>query len=224
MGEFMTRKDELLEVCYKDYYMYGSVMHSILEKDILDGYINQITDDQLLVKGSCIFKTDYITHSELFIYNLDRFIYFFKHKLIIEEGESRYILELILNSKFSKILLEKTFCFDNDYINHYNLEYKKILCDNFYKNIKCLKASFKEFFAKEQIDVEQKKLSGKNLEKVYKLLCGMVNCKRSDVHYLFADVDDWSNHDAKINYYVLMWEGLIKEYESKYIYLTKLEI
>lgn len=220
----MTRKEELLEVCYKEYYMYGSIMQGIIKKNILDALIDKITDDKLLVKGSCLFKTDYITHSELFIYNLDRFIYFFKHKLIIEEGESRYILELILSSKFSKILLEKTFCFDNDYIKHYDIEYKKILCDNFYKNIKCLKASFSSFFAEAQIDVDQKRLGGNNLNKVYRLLCDMVNCKRNDVHYLFADVDDWSNQYAKINYYALMWEALIKEYESKHMYLDKLEI
>lgn len=220
----MTRKEELLEVCYKEYYMYGSIMQGIIKKNILDALIDKITDDKLLVKGSCLFKTDYITHSELFIYNLDRFIYFFKHKLIIEEGESRYILELILSSKFSKILLEKTFCFDNNYIKHYDIEYKKILCDNFYKNIKCLKASFSSFFAEAQIDVDQKRLGGNNLNKVYRLLCDMVNCKRNDVHYLFADVDDWSNQYAKINYYALMWEALIKEYESKHMYLDKLEI
>lgn len=219
----MTRKEELLEVCCKDYYMYGTTIRNLLKKDILDNYIEQISDDKFKVKGSCIFKTDYITHSELFVYNLDRFIYFFKHKLLIEEGESRYIVELILKSKFTKLLLEKTFCFNMRYIKHYNTEYKKIICDNFLKNIKCLQMTFSDFLKNEKINIDENALNGKNLDKIFNLLKGMVNCKRSNIYYLFIDVDNLENNNSVLNYYVSMWEGIIKEYETKKEHLILLE-
>ncbi len=219
----MTRKEELLEVSCKDYYMYGTLIKSLLKKDVLDDYIKDISDDEFEVKGSCIFKTDYITHNELFIYNLDRFIYFFKHKLLIEEGESRYILEVILKSKYAKLLLEKTFCFDMDYIKHYDTEYKKIICDSFYENIKFLKLTFSNFFNEEKINEEKETLIGKNLENIFTLLRGMVNCKRSNIYYLFIDVDDLGTQNRVLDYYVDMWEGIIQTYQKKKKHLLLLE-
>ena len=219
----MTKKEQLLEVCSKDYYMYGSLIRRLLEKDSLDDLINKISDDNFEVKGSCIFKTDYITHDELFIYNLDRFIYFFKHKLFVEEGESRFILETILQSKYAKLLLEKTFCFDMKMIKHYDLEYKKIICDSFYKNIKYLKLTFSEFFLEENINVDDKNLNNKNIDNIFNLLKGLVNCKRNNLYYLFMDIDKLENTSTILDYYVSIWEEIIEIYRKKKIHLVLLE-
>lgn len=219
----MTRKEELLEVSCKDYYMYSNIIRDLLNKGILDECIQEISDDNFGVHGSCIFKTDFITHSELFIYNIDRFIYFFKHKLLIEEGESRYILEIILKSKYVKLFLEKTFCFDMKYIKYYDKGYKKIICDNFFSNLKYLKITFPKLIEESKIDIDNKKNSDKNLNNIFKLLTGLVNCKRHSVHVLFEDIDKLENKNSILDYYVMMWETIIHKYNEKKEYLILLE-
>ena len=220
----MSRKEELLEVSCKDYYMYGNIIKDLINKDIINEYIKKISNDKFNVTGSCIFKTDYITHSELFIYNLDRFIYFYKHKLLIEEGESRYILEVVLKSKYAKLLLEKSFCFDLENIQHYNMEYKKILCDNFYKNLRFLKFTFNEILKKEKIDVDKKELSEDNIDNIFKFLCGLTNCKRNHIFCLFEKLDSRTVKDGILDYFVHMWEDVVEQYKTKNKYLKLLEI
>lgn len=172
----------------------------MIDKYLLNEYINNASDiynltlsdnfkslidfnfkEKIYIKSTLIYRKDYISYIENFIYNIDEYISFLKHELNINSLEIRYITFLtIFNNK--KIFTRKEYYYDNP--NYYIKSFKKILLNKYTKNYNILK-NFNPGLIKYDYD---------------RLIKIINNNKRANI--LFEDVTN------NINYYSELWNQL----------------
>lgn len=122
-------------LCINDIYTCNGELLRLLKSKIIEPLVNELSNDKITMDSEFIFKKKTVSHEELFLYNLDKYIGYIKDNYFINHNELIAILPLTIDNKYAKILLsKKQFHSDFNYNIYYDSFRKMFLC-NVFNNI-----------------------------------------------------------------------------------------
>lgn len=111
----------------------GSAINGILYKIIQNGYldkvINKITDDKVITPTTSITKKGYLTGNEQFLDILNSFVIYFD-RIFTPVMYKEACVSFVLEKETPKFLLSKKYCHDNDNLEDFIKEYKRLMVNN----------------------------------------------------------------------------------------------
>ena len=118
-----------------DVYTCNGELLRLLKNKAIEPLLNELSNDKITMNSEFIFKKKIVTHEELFLYNLDKYIGYIKDNYFINHNELIAILPLTLDNKYSKILLsKKQFHSDFNYNIYYD-SFRKMFLSNIFNNM-----------------------------------------------------------------------------------------
>lgn len=230
------RKMQLNETLFKNKLRLTHIhlINNLINENKIDNLIYRITNPKALIY-SCNGNKEYFDANEQFLVLLNNFISYFRTNFYFINTEFDYIIESLLknsNPTFTKFLLSKNYIGNNDFINYYDYNLKRLITHNFYKNLKLLSKHsefIKSFFKDKKLNININLINTTNgLERLFiylKKLC-VANVKNINLILLFDDINVYIN-DMKvkrpnvieetiyydvIKYYIREWEIIINNY------------
>lgn len=228
---FEERKVELKTIALK-HKGAGSLAYQLIDDFALDEAIKKITDIKTKTNINSIIKKGYLTGNEQFVNILCEFIYYFEMQFAIVGKYSFIHLANMLEKKEPKFLLCKNYWGNNDFIDYYTFNMKKLFVENFYSNIKFLwrNIEIQSFFRSHKITNLLTLKTSKNIDKLFKILLDFVWCCKGDYCsiFLFSNYNIILEHNKKdypektteeittsiYNFYSTQYEILIKNYND----------
>lgn len=164
------KKNKLLRQVKKINVGNRLLIFRLIEDDVLDSSIRNISNKCIYSNNKPILKKDYIYSYNHYIYVLDNFIHYFYDNFNYNIDSEYEIIALCLKNN-SDILLCDKYVFDNDNIKYYRGEYDKIIISNFYYNICIFKDELNEYFKDFSIKADRLNIDDVNdIEKLLNML------------------------------------------------------
>lgn len=213
----------LKKECLKDIYTNKTELYNLINNKYVKKLINQLDESQTKITSTLVHKKDYLEHYELFLYNLDYFISYFKTKFIIRNVEFEYILSIIFKSQYANVFLEKKFIHDNEDFDYFIIEFQKLITDYFIKNLTFFQYCFDDLFTKEKITANNLNIDTKNnLDKYFNLLKNIINCNRDNIYFMFEDPTNLDEKRNEVSHRLMVWKMALETYFTRKNYLKKL--
>lgn len=115
---------------------YSEIM-SFSNDDAFIEILNSLNENIYIdVSSNLIHKDCKINQIEQFIFNMDNYITYIKGNIFINNFELRYIINLTLYNKYSKVLYSDKYYYNN--INYYTGNFKKMFMHQYLLNCKKL--------------------------------------------------------------------------------------
>lgn len=213
---------------------YHYLILKLLNKGNINELVNKITDTKVKINITSLTKKDYLSGNEQFLSLLSNFIYTFKEGFYFLNDNFDCIVELLLqNEKYTTYLLCKKYIGDNQHLEYFSYNIKRLIVYGFYYNIKKLskKSDLIKKFAKDNKLNLRKNLidSPKGLDSLYNNLLNLSICNARELNniLLFEDINHYynqtvskynfikTNKESIYKYYIREWEKMINNYYEK---------
>jgi len=232
------KKEELKQeiINNKNNYIYPYIILNFIDNETSNNLIKKITDKKTKENITSIIQKNFLTGNQHFLKILSTFIFIFYEDFYFLFNNSEYIIKtLIHNNKYNKFLFSKKYIGNNENINYYYFNIKRLIVNGFYTNIKELspKSELIKKFAKKN-NIKTKKdmlLNKKDIDILYNSLIKIALCNAKELNniLLFEDIKKYikeaKNQQPKntiINHYLDNWNLMIKNYYNKEKILTEL--
>lgn len=214
-------------------YQYLYLIMKYINNGSLNNLINNISNTKTKLKITSITKKNYLTANEQFLALVNNFIYHFKEQFYFLNNNCDYIIELLLqNEKYTDYLLCKKYIGDNENIDFFTFNIKRLIVHGFYINLKKLskKSEIIKKLAKDNnINLKQNLINNKKeINKLYELLIKISICNAKELNniLLFENIKQYTNKILEnnnntnikksiLNHYITNWENMIKNYYQK---------
>lgn len=218
----MNKYEELRSMCYSSKILCGTELYNLLEEDYIKELVSKIGDGTVTTKSKMTFGTNKIQKYELFLYNLDRFVYYLKDRLFINPTEFRIYLSYMIESRYiDKILFTKKL-FDDDSFK-FEVYFWQIATERLLGclGVMTLLPPIKEKLEKLDFDPKKYNIKKKNdAREVFNFFSGMINCRHDNLFNLF--IDNKTIPPERINFYMWAWCNVLDEYIKKREHYLKL--
>lgn len=211
----MNKYEELRSMCYSSKIMCGTELYNLLEKDYMKELVSKIKDGRVKVKSTLLLETNKIQKYELFLYNLDHFVYYLKNRLFMDPTEFQIYLEYMLETPYiDKILFTKEFFIDNSF--KFEVYFWQIACDRIF-NVLSVMAILEPIgerldklgFNPMEYDIRKKD----DAKKVFEFFQGMICCRHDNLFNIFRD--NKPIEEREINFFMWAWCDILDEYIKK---------
>lgn len=211
----MNKYEQLRSMCYSSKFLCGTELYNLLEEDYMKELVSRIKDGTVTTKSKMTFGTNKIQKYELFLYNLDRLVYYLRDRLFINPTELRIYLGYMIESKFiDKVLFTKEL-FDDDSFK-FEVYFWQIASERLLGvlGVMSMLEPIKEKL--EQLDFDPKKYNLKKKDdarEVFHFFNGMINCRHDNLFNLF--IDNKTIEPERIDFYMWAWCDVLEEYIEK---------
>ena len=123
------RKDELMQLVLKKDSAFSGVIYKIIQNGYLDKVINKINDEKVKTQTTSLTKKGYLTGNEQFLDILNSFIAYFD-RVLTPIMYKEACVSFVLEKEEPKFLLSKEYCHDNDNLEYFISEYKRLIVNN----------------------------------------------------------------------------------------------
>lgn len=196
-------KKDIIKRLFEDNYIYSPIIYNLLKENKLDYYIDQL---EIYSLSKNIPDDAKIERYKQFLMFIDQFIDFLYCSLNITNVQLTQILSLIFKDLKDPIFLSEYSIKDNKLIHIITNEYKKIILAPFRKNL---------LFIKEKVEYKLKfNINDDRL--LFNFLIDLCNTRKNHQYLLFDDFNEYKSIPGKLEYYILMWEIVIKKTEDIY--------
>lgn len=224
------------EIFYNKDIRYHYLIIKLINNGKIDKLINRITDESAEVKITSLHKKKYLNCNEQFLSLLSNYIYRFKEDFYFLNNNFDCILETLLqNEKYSEFLLCKRDVGDNQYLDYFSYNTKRLIVSGFYNNIKVLSTKstiIHDFVVNNRINLKKDLLSSEEtLNPIYNALVNLSLCNAKTLNniLLFEDINNYidnvygiyneNSEKAKLlicEYYINEWENMIFNYYERF--------
>ena len=112
----MNKYEKLRSMCSSSKILCGTDVYNLLEEDYMKELVSKIKDGTVTVKSKMALGTDKVQRYEIFLHNLDRFVYYLRDRLFINPTEFRIYLGYLIESNYiDKILFSKELFEDDSF-------------------------------------------------------------------------------------------------------------
>ena len=210
-------KEKIIEEVSKQNLKYDYLIIKLMNQKKIDHLIAKITNTKTKVNKTTITKKRYLSQYEQFISLLNTFIYIFKEDFYFLNNTDYIIEKLLQNKRNTKFLLSKKYIGNNNNIDFFSCNIKKLISNEFYKNIKKLSKEseiINNFMKKHNIKIKKTKLNKKELENIYNILIklSLSNAKTLNYFLLFKNINEYTKNKK---HFIIEWELIIKNYYQK---------
>lgn len=211
----MNKYEELRSMCSSSKILCGTELHNLLEEDYMKGLVSKIKDGTVTVKSKMALGTNKVEKYQLFLHNLDRFVYYLKDRLFINPTEFRIYLGYLIESNYiDKILFTKELFEDNSFkfeVYFWQIASERLLgvlgvmamLDPVKKRLEELSFNPKDYNLKKKNDAKE----------VFEFFRGMINCRHDNLFNLF--IDNKTIEPERIDFFMWAWCNVLDEYIKK---------
>lgn len=216
-------------------FVYAYLIIKLLDNGSLNKLIKEITKSNTKVNVNSFIRKSHLSGNEQFLILLENFISEFKNDFYFLNENFDYIVGVLLqNESKNSYLLCKNYIGDNNFIDYFYYNIRKLIIRGFYSNIKFLakRSEIISFFAKDNhIDLKRNFINEElGIDILYDLLNKMSICNVKSINcfLLFENIDSYIEQVAKksninrkeiesslYDFYVEQWEVMIDNYNHK---------
>lgn len=124
-----NRKEDLMNLVLKKGSAINGILYKIIQNGYLDKVINKITDDKVITPTTSITKKGYLTGNEQFLDILNSFVIYFD-RIFTPVMYKEACVSFVLEKETPKFLSSKKYCHDNDNLEDFIKEYKRLMVNN----------------------------------------------------------------------------------------------
>ena len=133
----MSVQNEILKMCFDTKYICGGDMYQILNTENGNNLIKRIDPDKKIkTKSTLTFKRNIISSQELFLYHLDKFIFYFRSRFFINPALIIMTISTMLESKYVDNFLFTEQFYDDNLTMEFEVYFWQTILDRFYNNLK----------------------------------------------------------------------------------------
>lgn len=234
------RKNELMELVLKKGSAFDGIIYRIIQNGYLDKVINKITDERVKTPTTSITKKGYLTGNEQFLDILNSFIAYFD-RIFTPVMYKEACVSFVLEKETPKFLLSKKYCHDNDNLDEFILEYKRLMVNNVSNTLSAIykyldKKVMKEFKLEPLMNINDDVV----VDRLLRFMIAMVwsNVDEYAIISLFSSIkialnkvkpnrkEEKSkvikNMNGVINHYAMHYSIMIENYKKKKKYINKI--
>ena len=235
------KREKLKEIALKMILGNSGIIYQILNSKMIDDLLKRITEDKTNIEGKSLMNKKYLSGDEQFIVLLNHFINFFDYHFPMINYKDLHI-GYIMEYNIPEFLFCKKCCEDNDTIEYFQFEMKKLVVYNFYENIQYLYSeNDRKFWDRVKIKEDMDLNNNECVEIIFNFLkkVAFANINEYSTIYLF---DNYRSYLKKIDpkgknktcenilkafdetkkHYGLQYSTLLNNYIKKEDYLDKI--
>lgn len=211
----MNKYEELRSMCSSSKILCGTELHNLLEEDYMKGLVSKIKDGTVTVKSKMALGTNKVEKYQLFLHNLDRFVYYLKDRLFINPTEFRIYLGYLIESNYiDKILFTKELFEDDSF--KFEVYFWQIASERLLGvlGVMAMLDPVKERLEELSFNPKDYNLKKKNdAREVFEFFRGMINCRHDNLFNLF--IDNKTIEPERIDFFMWAWCNVLDEYIKK---------
>ncbi|MBQ7140320.1 MAG: hypothetical protein IJO32_02310 [Bacilli bacterium] len=217
------RKSKIKKILYNEKIENACIIYNLLNNNTLDYLIKSLLKGKVRTNKKFNNGNCYLNKEKQFITLLNQFITFAKWQFyFLDNVKFNSILEKFISSKYSNVLLLKHAWGSNEYIDEYNLNFKKIMISNFVFNLKYCKNIFEDILKEEKIDIDLTNLDNikeKDIDKILNILREIFYTSffKFEIYELVDPIDKDVEYIYKLHY-----TKLLNNYKNNYDMLESL--
>jgi len=176
----------------------SGIIYQILNSKMIDDLLKRITEEKTNIEGKSLMSKKYLSGDEQFIVLLNHFINFFDYHFPMINYKDLHI-GYIMEYNIPEFLFCKKCCEDNDTIEYFQFEMKKLVVYNFYENIQYLYSNKdKKFWDRVKIKQKMDLNDKDNIEIIFKFLkkVAFANINKYSTTFLF---NNYRNYLKKVD-------------------------
>ena len=211
----MNKYEQLRSMCSSSKILCGTDLYNLLEEDYMKELVLKIKDGTVTVKSKMALGTNKVEKYQLFLHNLDRFVYYLKDRLYINPTEFRIYLGYLVESNYiDKILFSKELFEDDSF--KFEVYFWQIASERLLGvlGVMSMLDPVKERLKKLEFDPKKFNLKKKNdAREVFEFFRGMINCRHDNLFNLF--IDNRTIEPERIDFFMWAWCNVLDEYIKK---------
>ena len=210
----MNKYEELRSMCSSK-ILCGTELYNLLEEDYMKGLVSKIKDGTVTVKSKMALGTNKVEKYQLFLHNLDRFVYYLKDRLFINPTEFRIYLGYLIESNYiDKILFTKELFEDDSF--KFEVYFWQIASERLLGvlGVMAMLDPVKERLEELSFNPKDYNLKKKNdAREVFEFFRGMINCRHDNLFNLF--IDNKTIEPERIDFFMWALCNVLDEYIKK---------
>ena len=217
--ELTEKKKEIMELSLNT-RSNGVFIYKLLDSGCLDNALSMLTNENIVKTNAVLSVKEYFNANEQFIDLLSEFIHFFEKNFAALCNKEVYI-ELILKDKAPEFLLSKKYWGNNNYIDYYKYNMKKIIVENTLKIIRFISDN-KEF---KKLNIYNLDINNENdVDRLFEFIKNVVWCNYDEYSLLYVFlIENEENITSDIkDFYDNNWKKLMSNYNKKIRYVRKI--
>ena len=211
----MNKYEQLRSMCSSSKILCGTDLYNLLEEDYMKELVSKIKDGTVTVKSKMALGTNKVEKYQLFLHNLDRFVYYLKDRLYINPTEFRIYLGYLVESNYIDRILFTKELFEDDSFK-FEVYFWQIASERLLGvlGVMAMLDPVKERLEKLEFNPKKFNLKKKNdAREVFEFFRGMINCRHDNLFNLF--IDNKTIEPERIDFFMWAWCNVLDEYIKK---------